>query len=409
MRSAFLTAACVSLSLLISGALPGARRTAAAEETATPGAGEMVSPARAFVRLWHAPCAFPKTVFAATDGSTLYIGGTPRGLEALETETGHIKWLHSGVMPPEYPPIERDKVLYLVEGGQLVTLNPATGEELTRVKPRFGFLTPAYPADSHCVFASGDQYIYAVTAKTGARTWRAPMDGRPTGSTWDGSTMMYFTTGEGRLYAVSIPAMEISWNHDFLQPSCSTPAVNGNSVYVGSSDYYLYAVNSLIGDVQWKLSLSAPVLGTPVIVGSRLYVGTTEQLIHAVDLNAHQDLWVVPGDCVLTTTPEHLIFLRKGNLVNVIGMADIATGKVISEMSAAQYVRFTGPAEGGVFYAIGEDGDVLAIGDRAFVVAQETAKEAAKEAARNAPPAAAPAAAPTAPAPTAPAAEPTAQ
>jgi outer membrane protein assembly factor BamB len=405
MRRAFLTAACVSLSLLISSTLPGARRTAAAEETATPVPEGMVSPARAFVRLWQAPCAFPKTVFASTDGSTLYIGGSPRGLEALETETGHIKWLHNGVMPPDFPPIERDKVLYLVEGGQLVTLNPATGEELSRVKVRFGFMTPAYPAESYSVFASGDQYVYAVTTKTGARTWRAPMDGQPAGSTWDGSTMMYFTTSQGKLYAVSIPAMEISWSHDFLRPSCSTPAVNENSVYVGSSDYYLYAIRPLIGDVQWKLSLSAPVLGTPVIVGSRLYVGTTEQLIHAVDLNAHQDLWAVPGDCVLTTTPEHLIFLRKGNLVNVIGMADIATGKVISEMSAAQYVRFTGPAEGGVFYAISEDGDVLAIGDRAAVVAQQAAKEAAKEAARNAPPAAAP----TAPTENAPAPAPTAQ
>ena len=169
----------------------------------------------------------------------------------------------------------------------------------------------------------------------------------------------------------------------------------------------------MIGDVQWKLSLSAPVLTTPVVVGSRIYAATTEKLIHAVDLNTQTDLWTIPGDRLLTTTPEHLIFLRKDKDTNVIGMADAATGKVISEMTADQYVLFAAPTEGGIFYAVGKTGDVLAIGDRAAVVAREAAKEAARKAALTAPaaattaPAEAPSAAPTAPA-TAPSAAPTA-
>ena len=152
-------------------------------------------------------------------------------------------------------------------------------------------------------------------------------------------------------------------------------------------------------------------LATPVIVGSRLYAATTEKLIHAVDLNTHQELWTLPGDRLLTTTPEHLIFLRKDNGVNLIGMADAATGKVISEMSAEQYVLFAAPAEGGIFYAISKTGDVLAMGDRAAVAAREAAREAAKTAAATAPAPAvtAPAEAPTAPPAEAPAAAPTAQ
>jgi outer membrane protein assembly factor BamB len=285
---------------------------------------------------------------------------------------------------------------------------------LTRVKPRFGFFTPAYPAERFCMFASGDQYVYAVTVETGARIRRSTIDGNPTGSTWNGATMIYVTTSRGILYGVSIPRMEITWHHQFSQPSCLSPALAGTMVYVGSADYYLYALDASIGDVQWKVSLSAPVLETPVIVGSRAYAATTEKLIHAVDLATHQDLWQIPGDRLLTTTPEHLIFLRREKDGNVIGMADAATGKVISEMSAAQYVLFTGPAEGGIFYAVGRTGDVLAIGDRTVIVAREAAKEAARKAAITGPtaaPTAAPSAATTAPAaaPTAaPSAEPTA-
>jgi pyruvate/2-oxoglutarate dehydrogenase complex dihydrolipoamide acyltransferase (E2) component len=91
-------------------------------------------------------------------------------------------------------------------------------------------------------------------------------------------------------------------------------------------------------------------------------------------------------------------------------MADLATGKVISEMTAEKYVLFTAPAEGGIFYAVGQTGDVLAIGDRAAVQAREAEKEAAKRAAPTAP-AVAPSPSPTAPATaptTAPAEAPTA-
>ena len=412
MRKTLLTAACVSISLLLSGSLPGAVRTAAADEAAKPGAAATLSPARAFARLWQKPGAFEKIAFASVESRTLYLGGAPRGLEAVELETGLTQWVHPGVLPADFPPIEHDKVLYLVEGGRLVTINPATGGELSRVKPRFGFFTPAYPAERYCVFASGDEHVYAVTVDTGVRTWRGATVGQPTASTWNGDTMMYFTTSRGILYGVSIPTMEISWKHQFSRQSCSAPALAGDVVYIGSSDYYLYAINAFIGDVQWKLSLSAPVLDTPVVVGSRVYAATTEKLIHAVDLNTQKDLWTIPGDRLLTTTPEHLIFLRKDKDVNVIGMADAATGKVISEMTVGQYVLFAGPARGGIFYAVGKTGDVLAIGDRAAVEAREAAKEATPKAAAPTAPTTEPSVAPTTPAevpataPTAPATAP---
>ncbi len=294
MRKTHLTVASVSISLLLLGGLPGAAR-AAADEPAKPAAAEMLSPARAFVRLWQKPGTFEKIIFASVDGPTIYLAGVPRGLEAVETETGLTQWVHEGVLPADFPPIQRDKVLYLVEGGRLVTLNPETGADLARTKPRFSFFTPAYPADRYCLFASGDQYVYAVSNDSGARTWRGPIDGQPVASTWNGDTMMYCTTSRGILYGVNIPELEITWSHQLPRESCSGPALAGDIVYVGSSDYYLYAVNALIGDVQWKLSLSAPVLQTPTIVGSRLYVATTENLIHAVDLNTQKDLSDPPG------------------------------------------------------------------------------------------------------------------
>ena len=397
MRKTLLTAACISFSLLISGSLPGAAPTAAADDAAKPADTAMISPTRAFVRLWQKPSAFEKVAFVSVGGKTLYLGGSPLGLEAFEVETGLVQWVHRGELPPDFPPVEGDQILYLVEGGRLVTLNPETGEELSRAKPRFSLFTPAYPATGYCMFASGDQYVYAVRVENGARMWRSAIDGVPTSSAWNGGDLMCFATSAGFLYAVSLPTMEISWHYQFPRESCSAPALAGNIIYIGSSDYYLYAIDTLIGDLQWKLSLSAPVLETPLVAGSRVYAVTTDKLIHAVDINTQKELWTLPGDRLLTTTPEHLIFLRKDKDVNMIGMADAATGKMISEMTAEQYVLFAGTAEGGVIYAVGKTGGVLAIGDRAAIEARDAAKEAARKAALTAP-TAAPSTAPTAPA-----------
>ena len=134
------------------------------------------------------------------------------------------------------------------------------------------------------------------------------------------------------------------------------------------------------GSVQWQTGLSAAALGQPLVAGSRVYAATNEQLIHAVDLKTHDDLWTVAGDRVLTTTPEHVIFLGKSKTDNWIGMADAATGKVISRATALQYVLFAATPEGGVVYAIGKKGDVRAIADRAAVVAGKAAAKAREEA-----------------------------
>ena len=177
---------------------------------------------------------------------------------------------------------------------------------------------------------------------------------------------------------MSILGQDITWQHTFPNEFCSPPTQAEKSIYVGCADYYLYAVDAATGSVQWRTDLSAPALGQPLVAGPRVYAATSEKLIHAVDLKTHDDLWTVAGERVLTTTPKHVIFLGKNNTENWIGMADAATGKVISRATALQYVLFAAAPEGGVVYAIGKKGDVLAIANRAAVVAGKARRKRAR-------------------------------
>ena len=402
MRNYFRTA-CLSVAILsCSSILPAARPAEAGEP---PAAAEEALPAqRAFVRLWHLPAAFNDVKGATVIGKRLYIAGARRGLEAVDAETGVPLWLRLGQLPLDFPPTELGKVLYIVEGGQLVALDRETGLTLTRANSKLGFLTPPYPGEGHCIVGSGDKggYVYSVTTKTAVKLLRLELDDYPIKSTWDGESAAYFLTAKGTLYRVSIQSEDITWQHTFPNEFCSAPTQAEDSIYIGCADYYLYALAATTGSVQWKTVLSAPVLGQPLIAGPRVYAATTEKLIHAVDLKTHDDLWTVAGDRVLTTTPKHVVFLARNNTENWIGIADAATGQVISRATALQYVLFAAAPEGGVVYAIGKEGDVLAIADREAVLAGNAAK-AREEAAEGSlmPPPAAPAVPPppAAPAP----------
>ena len=90
MRKTLLTVACVSFSLLMSGSLPGAvanRRRGRSREARRRGhalPGRALSSGSGRSRAARSR----KSSFASVDGPTLYLAGAPRGLEAVEVETG---------------------------------------------------------------------------------------------------------------------------------------------------------------------------------------------------------------------------------------------------------------------------------------------------------------------------------
>jgi outer membrane protein assembly factor BamB len=344
---------------------------------------------RVLVQLWKKPGAFERLIIASTGSDCLYLGGTPRGLDAVEPDSGLTRWRHIGKLPVDSAPTERDRTVLLVEGGQLVTLDRQTGLELTRSKTRIGLRSPIYAGESAWVVAGSDDHLYALVPDTSLKSWRTLIGDYIVSSTWNGANMAYFISAKGMLYAVSIPTREIAWRYDFKKVDVSPPVFWKKYVLVGSVDSYVYVLDSSGGAVVAKILAGNPVLQAPVPARDRLYFTSNDGVLHAVDLGSQTELWTAsPGGRVLTTTPEHVLCVRRDRTsgVNLVDVLDAATGKAITEASSLKYERFVAAPESGVFFAVGDKGDVLAIADRSILQGYPAAKQ--KDPARaTAPPA----------------------
>jgi outer membrane protein assembly factor BamB len=334
-------------------------------------------PARLLAKLWNKPGVFHDAYIAKLKGDHLYLAGAPRGIEAVDVNTGFTAWMHLGNLPLDVEPTVWKGAVYVAEGGEIVTVDEATGRALTRDTTRPGILTPLYPSEYHLIVGSPDERVYGVGIGTGLRQFRINIFGYPIGSTWNEDDLAFMTTSKGWLYGFSIPTRVIAWQYQFKKPFCTAPVLQDDMIYVGNQDYHLYAFEPVNGAFQWRAVLTGPVLAAPpVVTDDRVYASTTNGFIHAVDLETHKSLWRVPGHQVITTTPKHVIYHEKRGEDNYIGVADSETGEVLSVISAYPYTLFRGAPTSGVFYAIDKTGAVLALADREVAEALQREKYA---------------------------------
>ena len=336
----------------------------AAEKKAVAETKPKVSLFRMLNKLWRWPGSFygGEVKLVALRGKALYVAGSPRGLDAIDVKSGMPRWQFIGELPLDTLPVERGNVLYLVEGGQFVTVNKTNGMELSRRHTRIGAMTPLFPGEGAWMVGSTDSRIYVVMPETGLKAWRSErIDNYIVSSAWDGKDEGYFLSASGTLYSASVATRQLGWQHRFPKPACGPLLLAGQTIYVGCADYYLYALDAGSGTVRWRICLSAPVLGTPLATKSRVYVSTRENVLYAVDVASPKKeiAWRINGaERVITATPEHVVFLRRRAKEYVLGMADAKTGELISEQAVPQYTFFAADPESGIFYGVTKHGTV---------------------------------------------------
>jgi len=316
---------------------------------------------RFFKVLWTMPGSFDRATVVELLGDTLYIAGTPRGMEAVNVETARLRWKHTGRRTVDHPPTIREGVVYLMEGGHLVTLDAATGDELSRHQTRLGSVMPLYPAASIWMLGGGNEYVYGVHANTGVKAGRIRLNDFVEKSLWDGKGMVFLVTGKGTLYGVSLATFDVAWDFAFSRPFTGTPCLCEGTLYVGNSDHYLYAVDAASGALRWRALLGAPVLGTPCAAHGKVYVATDDGILHAVDAESGKELWQVAGpDRVITASEDRAVYLKRARLGYHLGVLDIEQGQVLGEVPAEDYQWFAAEPESGTIYAVDRRGGVLA-------------------------------------------------
>jgi len=317
---------------------------------------------RFFKVLWTMPGSYERVKVVELIGDTLYVAGTPRGMDAINIETARLRWKHTGRRTVDYPPTFRDGVLYILEGGQLVTLDVNTGDELSRCQTRIGSAMPLYPGQTTWMLGGGNEYVYGVSAGTGVKAWRVRLNDFVEKSLWDGADKVFAVTGRGTLYGISLGTRAILWNFEFSRPFTGMPCLSDGTLYVGNSNYYFHAIDATSGTLKWRTLLGAPVLGTPTAAHGRVYVSTRDGILHAVDANDGRELWKVPGpDRVITASDSRAVYLRRGDLGYRVGVLDVQKGEILGEMAANNYEWFASRPDSGTIYAVDRRGNVLAL------------------------------------------------
>jgi len=349
------------------------------------------------VRIWSHPGTFEKVKDVTLIDDTLYLSGLPRGLEAINVQDGSSRWKRFGKLPVDQPPTVRDDTVYLVEGGQFVTVNAESGTELSRNRVRLGISTPVFPTSATWIIGANNERLYGLFPGTGLTGWRLTLDSGIADSVWDGGEHLYLLTTRGTLCAVSTVTRSLLWQYKLPKPHCSSLALVQDAIYVGCQNYRLYSIHPVSGRERMELCLSAPVLNKPFAAGGRVYVSTADRVLHAVDPLTQSVVWTIPNaDRPITTTDDYLIFLRRKDDGNSVGLADLATGSVLAEAPAANFEHFVAAPEAGVFYAVAANGDVYAIAEREVAEEYHETMRRRRAGAPPAPPSAAAAAAPTA-------------
>lgn len=363
----------LAFSLLLAAAVmtSGCRMAVKSEATDEWGGAKLSAPAlpsQFLVRLWQTPGQFDRTRVATLIGNTLYLAGTPRGVAAINTETGFPRWVQAGRYVVDADMTVCGDSLIYSEGGRLVSRDKTNGAELLRVTTRLGTISPIYATENSWVFAAGNDQVFAVTPGSGLKAGHVTLDAAALESAWDGDDLAYFLTTSGTLYAVSISVQSLAWECHFRKPFCSPPCVAGNLIFVGCQDYFLYAVDSKTGQVIWQISVSSPALEKPVVALGRVYLRTVDGVLHAIDIATQKELWAAPnGGQVLTATKDHLILLKREPVGNTLIVADAANGRALATATATRYDLFRANPESGIVYAIAQNGETLAIADKAVV------------------------------------------
>jgi outer membrane protein assembly factor BamB len=224
----------------------------------------------------------------AVDGDLAYILGKGGFLFALDAATGRERWkadFGTNLAPCASQPAVKDGVIYLTGIGKaiagdaakpagyyLFALDAKTGQERWRyradapyVHPGVCLNQPVLTADT--VFATGDNYLYAVARATGRNRW-PPVEVR--------------RSVEGRKRGVNVQGL-----------------VDAGAVLVGITTGYLIAFSKDTGRTTWEIPGQYRD-SWPAVAGNVLYFQGSPNTkpapdaggtLHALDLETRQILW----------------------------------------------------------------------------------------------------------------------
>jgi eukaryotic-like serine/threonine-protein kinase len=245
--------------------------------------------------------------------------------------------------------------------------------------------------------SSFDGNLYALDAKTGAQLWKFGFAGekRFTAPHLHGSTpvaesmpdpfdfflsspsvvqeTVYVGSGDGYVYALDAESGALLWKFKTGNVVHASPTVVNDTVYIGSWDSYFYALDAKTGTERWRFKTGEDhdiynqvgIQSSAVVSGGLVFFGCRDANLYALDAATGKKVWSYANDgSWVISTPivkdDTLYFATSDS--GLFHALDIRSGKPKYTLSFNHWPMFSSPAIAGQLLYIGShSGAVMAI------------------------------------------------
>jgi outer membrane protein assembly factor BamB len=239
---------------------------------------------------------------------------------AVDAADGRVKWKRNVGAAVTGSAAVTGRLTYVTDiNGELIALSTTDGRPAWRAntgKPvpfPWGhestdyFTSSPTVANGTVVVGGSDGHVYALDARTGARRWRVPTEGRVRSSPAIANGVVYVGSFDGRLYAIDLASGKLRWRFDTQGTTLesesfgydrrsiqASPAVVDGVVYVGGRDGRSYAIDASSGTLKWATEHDETswVIGSPALGDSLLFEPSSDaRFVHALARRDGKEVW----------------------------------------------------------------------------------------------------------------------
>lgn len=216
------------------------------------------------------------------------------------------------------------------------------------------FTTAPIVVNGAVFFGDEDGNLYAVSATTGALSWKydthSIISSSATPAVVNGA--VYFGADDNNVYALNAANGGLLWQYTTGGAVDRAPTVDSGVVYISSEDSNLYALDAKTGVLLWKYALPMGGGQAPAVVNGLVYIAGGNDHVYAINAHTGILLWefVIAGGRGVFTTPT--VFQGVAYVASDVGMfaLNALTGALIWDNARIE-INISSPAlANGVLY-----------------------------------------------------------
>ncbi|MDQ3440291.1 MAG: PQQ-binding-like beta-propeller repeat protein, partial [Planctomycetota bacterium] len=195
-----------------------------------------------------------------------------------------------------------DKLFVTTMGGDLVGLDPNSGDEKWRVKTGEPVFSTPHVDNGVVYFGSSDHNVYAVDAKTGDVKWKRKTEGGVFAGPAVAKGVVVIPSVDKKIYGLDAATGDVKWTlpvDGMVQSKCAT---DGELVFIGDWVNTLRAIDTVKGEQLWEVKMGrtakgiiatpySPAISSPTVGDGKVYVTTNDGVIHALDAKTGHMAW----------------------------------------------------------------------------------------------------------------------